>query len=711
MNRETAKQEILQRIPCTDFLTKSRHGGYCCPFCGSGSGPKGTGAVKYYPQTNTTACFAGCADGLEMGKKRDVLDYIQQQNSCDFNTALHIGANILGISLDVMRPRRTSAAEDFADDTPQTAYRGPQRAGNAADDKKPTDGQTGPQGAAQEPQADYTAYYEHCRARITDPAAASYLQARGISTATAAAYNIGFDPQADPASAPGAMGSEYKAHPCPRLVIPCTPGFYIARSTDSSTPAAFKSPNPKGSSAQLFNAAALYAGKYAVFVVEGVFDALAFIESGLQAVALNSKGNGRLLLKQLQEKPTASKIIIVPDNEKREDGTPDIKKQAQTMRTAQELCKSIQAAGADCIVYNVAGDYHDANDALVQAPDDFRANILDALQEAQRDFLTDFLDKIQTEAYKPYRTELSFFDGLLNGGVIRQTLLLLLAAPGTGKTTLCAQIAECMAVHKKPVVYFNLEMSREQMIAKAISSRLARKGTALTALDVMQGYRWTDEQRQAVVAAVEEYRDKVEPYLKYNPDGIGSDIDAIREYLHSVGEAAKAAGQEAPAVVLDYMHLITSRAGIEIQELIKQAVVMLKQYAIDYNTFVIGIVATNRDSNKNGRITMESGRDSSNLEYTADYQLSLNYYEVDNGSVKANDVEGIARLQQEEWRHMIIRVLKGRFCMPGRSARVYFKAASNIFYGEDDFIPADDTRTPFDDPRPAGNGQRVTASF
>ena len=36
---------------------------------------------------------------------------------------------------------------------------------------------------------------------------------------------------------------------------------------------------------------------------------------------------------------------------------------------------------------------------------------------------------------------------------------------------------------------------------------------------------------------------------------------------------------------------------------------------------------------------------------------------------------------------MIIRVLKGRFVAPGRSAKVWFNAASNYFYGEDDFRP------------------------
>lgn len=318
-------------------------------------------------------------------------------------------------------------------------------------------------------------------------------------------------------------------------------------------------------------------------------------------------------------------------------------------------------------------------------------------QQAAGDDLETFLETITTEAYKPYKTGLSFFDDLLGGGVIRQSLLLLMAAPGTGKTTLAQQIAESMAANGKPVVYLNLEMSREQMLAKAISSRLARKnGVKATALDVLQGYRWTPEQQQAIPAELEAYRKEVYPYLRYNPAGISSDLKKISEYLRAVGEKAAAEGKEAPAIILDYLHLVTG-GNLDIQELIKQTVTMLKGYAIKYNTFAIGIVATNRDSNKDGRITMDSGRDSSNLEYTADYQLSLNYYALDQKKISTKDVEAIAELQQAKWRQMIIRVLKGRLVMPGRSARIYFNAAGNTFYGETDWMPADSMRVPFDE--------------
>ena len=315
-----------------------------------------------------------------------------------------------------------------------------------------------------------------------------------------------------------------------------------------------------------------------------------------------------------------------------------------------------------------------------------------------QDPLTAFLEKIQSEAYRPRQTGLAFFDDLLGGGIVQQSLIMLMAAPGVGKTTLCQQIAEEMAARQQAVIYFNLEMSREQMLAKAISYRLAKKRQQYkTTLQILQGYNWQQDERQQITAAVEEYRRTAYPYIKYNPDDIGNGLEQILEYLEQVGAAARTEGKQAPAVILDYLHLLGSREKADIQELIKRAVFGLKHYAKEYNTFVIAIIAANRDSNKNGRLTINSGRDSSNLEYTGDYVLGLNYYDIEKGEKNADNPEEMAELQGENYRRLLLRVLKGRLSAPGKSSNIYFDAAHNIFYGANDWIPADATRTPFKD--------------
>ncbi len=682
MNREEIKEAIKRSIKCTDYLEKSRNNLYCCPVCNSGHGQNGTGAVKYYPDTNTWTCHA-CGAG------HDVIDAYTMTTGTDYNTALSFLAANLGLTTD----RQWTAAGEEKNDRAER----PQTNANAGGVENNSLQHKSPQNAAErvtEQITDFSAYYAACSSRINDPAAVSYLQARGISTETALRFNLGFDPQADPAAAPGATGDEYKAHPTPRIIAPCTNDFYIARSIDPNTPAAYKAPNPKGTHTQLFRAAADGAG--IVFITEGVFDALSFAEVGQAAIATNGKGNGKLLLNYLQKNQAQMQFIICPDND---DDT-------KTAEQAAALNASLQGMNYKSIVYNVAGQYHDANDALKADRATFEKNIAAAIRELQRDDITDFLEKITTDAYKPFKTGLNFFDNLLSGGIIQQSLLLLMAAPGTGKTTLAQQIAETMAREKKPVIYFNFEMSKEQMLAKAISAKLYRCGGSKSTTGILQGYNWTDAEREEIESVIEEYRRENYPYIKYNPAGISGDLDDLMTYLKATGEKAKAQGQQAPAAVIDYLHLITSRERLEPQELIKRAVTGLKQYAAKYNTFVIAIIATNRASNKGGKMTMESGRDSSNLEYTADYQLSLNYYAIDNGKVTPDDTDKIAELQQAARREMILRVHKNRFAVPGKSEKVLFDAAHNIFYGTcDDFIPAAGFelchgRTAFDDDEP-----------
>lgn len=687
MNREQAKEQIKSSISCTDYLERSKGDMYCCPICGSGHGKKGTGAVKYYPATNTWHCHACDRGG-------DVIDAYTATTGSDYSTALYHLAAQAGITINEKTAHETTAK--------------PQSDENQEKDKQTADNKKRPQ---IEPESlDFSEYYLECFNRISDPAAVSYLTGRGISIETAKRLCIGYDPQADPAGAPGATGNEYKAHPAPRIIVPCTNDFYIARATDPGNP--YKSPNPRGTHAKLFNAEALYKADV-IFITEGIFDALSFLEAGQAAIAMHSRSNGKLVLKQLQEHTTSAALVIVPDYEIDKDtGRHDPQSQAITDKKAAELKEQLQAMNLQCVIYNIAEEYNtsaedpgklakDANDVFTADRAAFERGIAEAMRKLHSDDITDFLDKILTTAYKPYKTGLNFFDSLLGGGIIQQSLLLLMAAPGTGKTTLAQQIAETMAKERKPVIYFNFEMSREQMLAKAISAKLYRgHGGNKTALQILQGYSWTAEERAKIEDVLAEYQRDIYPYIKYNPAGTSSELKDILTFLKKTGDDAKARGEQAPAAVIDYLHLITSSDGLDTQELIKQAVTGLKQYAVEYNTFVIGIIASNRASNAGGRLTLESGRDSSNLEYTADYQISLNYEAIDSGKVKPADVDKIAKLQEAERRAMILRVLKSRFSQPGKSEKVMFDAAHNIFYGtRDDFIPADGLK--MDDGTPA----------
>ncbi len=297
----------------------------------------------------------------------------------------------------------------------------------------------------------------------------------------------------------------------------------------------------------------------------------------------------------------------------------------------------------------------------------------------------DFIGRVQTEEYKPLETGMQAFDRLLGGGITRQSLVVLSAAPGTGKTTLAQQIFETMARNGNDVLFLNLEMSREYLLARSLSRTLHGAGYKMSAADVLRGYRWSEDQRAHVLEAAERYRAEIAPHMEYNPHGNTTDIQAIQDTLNTCGMKAINEGKPAPVVVLDYLHLVTGER-MDAQEIIKKAVSTLKDYAIRYGTFVFAIGANNRTSNKSGVISQDSGRDSSAIEYTADYQLSLNYAALSDHEVKedgnpyrADNPDDMDKLQMQDVREMVVQVLKNRMNKPGGKLYMNFDAAHSLF--------------------------------
>lgn len=516
--------------------------------------------------------------------------------------------------------------------------------------------------AAADPAGRYAEYIAKCHAAINET---DYFKSRGFDNETIKRFNLGYD-------------SAKKV-----VVIPYdrSGNYYITRSIKGKI---FDKPNRDEAGPEpIFNKGALYEEK-PCFVCESQIDAISLmaISNNCNAVALGGTGSDKLITAVTEKAPDC---VLILDFDNDEPGRNATEKAAEKLTT-----ENIDFIIAE---YQDGGALKDANDRLRADAEQLKKDTDANIKRAARDDLTKFFDVIQTEAYKPHPTGLKFFDNLLDGGIVNQSLLLLLAAPAAGKTTLVQQIAEEMAKNKNPIIYLNFEMSREQMLAKAISAKYYRNGGNKTALGVLRGYEWSDDDRTGLAMIVDEYRRNNYPYIRYNPDGVTSEIHALLKYLTAIGNAATKAGQQAPAIVVDYLHLITSNEKTDDAELIKQTVIGLKDYAKNYNTFVIGIIASNRASNKSGRLTMESGRDSSNLEYTGDYILSLNYEEIDNGTIKPNSTkddinEKLENLYNRDKRPMILRVLKNRFGQQGKSRKLLFNAPYNIFYdGDDKAIP------------------------
>lgn len=652
MTREEARDRIRAGLPVIDYLKKSKYGNYCCPVCNSGNGRNHTGAVKVYQDTNTWHCHACNAGG-------DIFDLLQAINGTDYNGALEAGANALGITIDGARGPQSGKTADLSHEkmTDNNSYLN----GEKVQQNDPQEPQDAP------PPIDNTAYYKECAARLLQsPEALAYMNGRGISTDTLKRHYIGFDPAADPAGS---------GHPAPRIIIPTTEAHYIGRSIDPNTPKAFAKLNNKGASPGLFNVKALYLnGNGPVFITEGAIDAMSIEEAGGAAVGLNSTANAKTLVKQLEQRPTTASLIISLDTD------------AAGRKRSGELLQDLQGIGVECIERDICGSYKDPNEALCRDPEQLRAAV--AAAQAAVDPLDAFLKTIQTRHFEPHKTGLPFFDDLLSGGMIDGTTMILTAPPAAGKTTLCLQLAAAMANKQTPVVYLNLEMSNEQMLAKAISCKLAAKDKYYNATKILQGYNWSETDKRNIGEAIEEYRKTTAPYLSFKPQSIGNSLEEILEYLNNLGEAAEKKGGHAPVVILDYLHIIETPSHYDIKDSIGKIVYGAKRYADNHKTVAILISAQNRESTKRKNPSMTDARDSSNIEFSADYLLSLQAVDKEDREPKRLGDRSLQR--PNRYRRMKLFLLKNRFGPCNIYADINFDAAANYFLPEQSPIPFED---------------------
>lgn len=660
MNRDQARQEVNRRnvldllSSCGVHMERSKNAGknmFCCPVCGSGTGAKHTGALQYYPESNRLCCHKGsCELG---GKGQDALGSLRIILRCSESEVFEM----LGVHIDGGKISTTAHAQSATQ--------------KAEKSDKATSTTTTPES---EPER-HTAYYEICRENLRNSQKAiSYLSARGIRLETALRFCIGFDEYADPA------GKGYKE---PRIIIPANEHFYFTRAINPD--AQIPKMNCKTSPGvfKIANIGILHnPNAPAIFVCESWGSALSIAEAGCNVLWMNSTKNADQLLDHLKKEKTDSVLCLCLDND------------AEGIATTEKIQTALHEIGVKCV--DVTGDICEAgcdpNDELVTDRAAFIAKVKAAEQKALYPSLQafdSFMMKIQTESYRPIPTGMQSLDNLLGGGIMRQGLIILMAAPGAGKTCFAQQVFEGMAKGGADVIFLNLEMSREQLYARGLSRIIWKNRRKLSATDVMRGYEWTPAQRDIVQEAAEEYRSTIAPRMSYNPDGCTTSIESIMKTLDAAGEKAKRQGKAAPVVVLDYLHLVTAEKRMEQAEIIKQTVYLLKEWAIRYDSFVFAISASNRTSNSSGTQNLESGRDSSAIEYTADTALGLNYTAFVRKKQKPNgktysasdpdDQEELMNGNANGEREMTVQVLKNRMTKPGGKLDMLFNPASSTF--------------------------------
>lgn len=659
MTRTEAKDYILHHLEQYPAIRPAKKKGtYICPLCGNGSGSTG--------------------DGLEQDKKDGTGTHWKCFKCGFYGDAVELVAQVEGIQDGGSREAFEAAYKAYGLTVEPDHQQEPRK----------QEQQSRPAAAPK----DYTEQYKAWHNSLLQAEnALAYLESRGITRETADRFMLGY------------VVDQYNT---PRIVIPRSRHDYTARRIDGGTEYKYLVTGRQG---VLFNAKEAMkdkGDKAPVVVVEGEVDAMSIYQGGYTAVlALGTATEYKALVERARAVYPSAVYVLALDND--EGG-----------RYAQEKAKAaMEAAGLHCIAADPAklyGESKDAAEAIQRDTEGFFGRLTEYLdrgyyerqrreQEAEQEAYFKsgpgavdlFLQVIKGERYRPISTGISCIDAALCGGLVRQTIVILGASPGMGKTSLAAQIGENLAKDGHDILFINLEMSREQLLSRSLARIANRRGHHISTNDILRGYKWTIDTEEAVYEAADEYKQTVAQHLLYNPGQETTDLDEI---MKKIQEEQTRIGH-APIVFLDYLQLLTGKVKDRDEEpvqTIKRAMQTLKEYAIANNTIVFLITANNRESMKSGDSDLNSSRDTSNIEYGADLHLGLVYKaleETEQGGPK--DIKELRVMKSRYYDtpqdpqaardfkkyccEFALKVNKNRHGSEGRRAYLYFDGASATF--------------------------------
>ncbi|MBQ9330775.1 MAG: replicative DNA helicase [Oscillibacter sp.] len=244
-----------------------------------------------------------------------------------------------------------------------------------------------------------------------------------------------------------------------------------------------------------------------------------------------------------------------------------------------------------------------------------------------RQILPEVLDRLgemsESENHLPgLSTGLSAIDQKITG-LNKSDLILLAARPGMGKTSLALNIALNVAKSaQKTVAVFSLEMSKEQLATRLLSSEALVENNRLKT-----GFlRETDWEKIAAAATV---LNRLDIRVDDNPMLSVADMNAKCRRLDELG-----------LVVIDYLQLMTSaggasRGGDNRQQVVSDISRMLKIMAKELNVPVVCLSQLSRANEKRDdkRPMLSDLRESGAIEQDADIVLFLyrdDYYNEDS---------------------------------------------------------------------------------
>ncbi len=220
----------------------------------------------------------------------------------------------------------------------------------------------------------------------------------------------------------------------------------------------------------------------------------------------------------------------------------------------------------------------------------------------------DDINSDESQLYKGISTGITDLDETITG-LNRSDLILLAARPGMGKTSFALNIARHVAVkEKRRVAFFSLEMTKEQLVSRMLSTEARVGGVKLRT-----GKLSDDEWIRLIEAG--DILSKTQIYFDDTP---GINVPIMKAKLRRL--------RDVDLVIIDYLQLMSSAKRIDnrVQE-ISEITRNLKIMAKEINVPVITLSQLSRASEQRAehRPVLSDLRDSGSIEQDADIVMFL----------------------------------------------------------------------------------------
>ena len=625
------KIEELRQVLTNKYLVKAKKSGYVCPICNSGTGKNGTGIMT--KDNIHFTCFAN-----NCFSNADIIDIVAIAENIPEETKIKDLMNRYGIesSPDYKKKRITP-------------------------DRQP-----------EQPKIDTKELELLNKSLQNKEQAIDFLNTyRGISKEYLQTLdNIGYYQDTT-----NKFNNNY-------LTIKTADDSFIRRNTDTKSNFRFKNYGTNRPSKL-----ELLKNQEPVIVVESYIDLMSLESIGYKAISLNSVANYSAFVDYIEQnkKDIKATIILCLDNDQPGKDSTEIIKQRLEKINIKDKLNIKYYNGTDKILSYTGQQYiKDINDLLKVNTEILKANIENTIvavdTEQQEEFekkkrewekdkvinyLPEFVRNIEEQTTNNCTpTGFKHLDNILDGGLY-PGLYTIGAISSLGKTNFILQMSDQIAQAGNQVLYFSLEMSKAELIARSIS-RLSYQETNINRLPKttreilkFKNYEYYTEEQKAYINKMIHYYGNFAGNININEGigNIGTEFigNKIKEYIYFKGKA--------PVVFIDYLQLLAlapQETVVDIRQITDKNILELKRLSRDYNTPIVVVSSFNRD-NYSKTANMGAFKESGAIEYSSDVLISLEY-KVGKSKKKGQDIIDLAKEEYKEKGHneILLKVLKNR---------------------------------------------------